>query len=51
MIEKANDRIIANPVSISKPRGGSKRSYILIDEEKMYLKTLDGEIINEIKYI
>ncbi len=51
LIEKDGDRIIANPGSISKPRGGSKKSYILIDEKNMYLKTLDGEVLKEIKYI
>ena len=44
-IEKIGDRIIANPGSISKPRGGSKKSYIVLNEEKIVLKTLDGEIL------
>ena len=45
MIEKIGDRIIANPGSISKPRGGTKKSYITIDEEKIELKTLQGDLI------
>ena len=47
-IEKINGKIIANPGSISKPRGGSKKSYIIIDEEKIELKSLDGEIIKSL---
>ena len=47
-IEKIGDRIIANPGSISKPRGGSCKSYITIDEENIILKKLDGEVIRKI---
>ena len=49
IIEKVGDKIIANPGSISKPRGGSKKSYIIIDEENIELKTLDGELIKKIR--
>lgn len=49
MIEKIGDRIIANPGSISKPRGGTKKSYLTIDEEKVELKTLGGELIKSVK--
>ena len=51
LIEKEDDRIIANPGSISKPRNGSKKSYILIDEENIKLVSLEGEIIKTIKYV
>lgn len=44
-IEKINGKIIANPGSISKPRGGTKKSYIIIDEEKVDLKSIDGQLI------
>ena len=44
-LEKIEGKIIANPGSISKPRGGSKKSYIIIDEDKVILKTLKGDII------
>ena len=50
MIEKANKKIIANPGSISKPRGGSKKSYIIINENEIELKTLNGELIKNIKF-
>ena len=49
MIEQIGERIIANPGSISKPRGGTKKSYIIIDEEKIELKTLEGESIKNIR--
>lgn len=48
MIEKIGDKIIANPGSISKPRGGTKKSYLIIDEEKIELKTLGGELIRRV---
>lgn len=48
-IEKQRNIIIANPGSISKPRSGSAKSYIIIDEEKIFLKNLNGEIIKQIK--
>ena len=51
MIEQIGERIIANPGSISKPRGGTKKSYIIIDEEKIELKSLDGDIIKKLKII
>lgn len=46
-IEKINDKIIANPGSISKPRGGSKRSYLIINDSSIILKTLQGEFIKK----
>jgi len=49
MIEKQGERIIANPGSISKPRGGTKHSYLIIDEDNIQLKDLQGEIIKTIK--
>ena len=51
MIEQIGERIIANPGSISKPRGGTKKSYIIIDEEKIELKSLDGETIKKLKFV
>ena len=50
MIEKIEDRIIANPGSISKPRGGTNKSYIVIDEGSIKLKTLSGELIKKVKF-
>ena len=49
MIEKNGEKIIANPGSISKPRGGTKKSYLTIDEEKIVLKTIDGKELHTLK--
>lgn len=50
MIEKIGDKIIANPGSISKPRGGTQKSYIIIDDKNIVLKTLSGEIIKTLDF-
>ena len=50
-IEKINGKIIANPGSISKPRGGTRKSYLIIDENNIELKTLEGEIIKKLKFV
>ena len=50
MLQKINDKIIANPGSVSKPRGSDLRCYIIIDEEKIELKTLDGKLVKEIVF-
>lgn len=47
-LEKINEKIIANPGSISKPRGGSKKSYIIIDDKHIILKALQGEALRQI---
>lgn len=47
IIEKQNDKIFANPGSISRPRNGSEHSYLLINENKILLKNLDGKILME----
>ena len=48
-IEKIGSKIIANPGSISKPRGGTNKSYIVIDETKIELKTLPGDTLKSLK--
>lgn len=48
MLQKINDKIIGNPGSVSKPRGVDLRCYIIIDEEKIALKTLEGKLVKEI---
>ena len=45
MIEKTEGRIFANPGSITKPRNGSEHSYLIIDENKIILKNLEGKIL------
>ena len=48
-ISKDNTIIFANPGSITNPRNGTDKSYLIIDEKEIVLKTLDGEeIIKEI---
>lgn len=47
-LEKIGEKIIANPGSISKPRGGSKKSYIIIDDNCITLKSLEGDVIKKI---
>lgn len=49
-IKKKEQFIFANPGSISLPKGMSVHSYILLDENKIILKDIDGNIINEYKY-
>lgn len=44
-----NKKIIANPGSLGQPRDGSK-SYLLIDEYGIYLKDLNDNTINFIKF-
>ena len=48
-IQKDGDRIFANPGSITKPRNGSEHSYLVIDEESIILKNLEGCILLEEK--
>ena len=47
MINKTDEKIFANPGSISKPRNGSEHSYLIIDEKSIILKNLDGKILVE----
>jgi putative phosphoesterase len=46
-IEEENGIIFANPGSISLPKNNTEHSYIIFDEEKITLKNVEGEIINE----
>lgn len=49
MLKKENGKIIANPGSITRPKGCDLRCYLLLDEEKLSLKTLDGKLVKELK--
>ncbi|MBP3284617.1 MAG: YfcE family phosphodiesterase [Clostridia bacterium] len=50
LLEKRRDTIVANPGSISRPRGVDLRCYLLLDEEnKIWLKTLNGKIVKSLK--
>ena len=46
-IEEENGIIFANPGSISLPKNNTEHSYIIFDDEKITLKNVEGEIINE----
>ena len=49
IIEKKDGVIFANPGSITKPRNGSEHSFLIIDEERITLKNLDGDVLMEEK--
>ena len=46
-IIKENNIIYANPGSISLPRHGAPKSYLIFDNDKLMLKTIDNKIIKE----
>lgn len=49
---KVKDGIIfANPGSITLPKENTKNSYIIIDENRIILKDIDGNVIEEKMYI
>lgn len=45
VLEKRGEKIVANPGSVSRPRGVDLRCYLVIDEENVSLKTLEGKIV------
>ena len=49
MLQKLNNKIVANPGSVTKPRGYDLRCYLLINEEKIELKTLEGKIVKSVQ--
>jgi len=48
-IERKDGVIFANAGSVSLPKNGTPRSYILLDGANIILKTIDGEVIKEEK--
>ena len=46
-IEEKNGIIFANPGSISLPKNNTEHSYIIFDENKIILKDVDGNVIQE----
>lgn len=48
-IERLNGCVIANPGSVSLPKDGSKRGYLLLDGRKLYLKDFEGNILGSIE--
>ena len=47
MIVKENNKFFLNPGSISYPRGGTINSYMILDEDGIYLKDLEENIIEK----
>lgn len=50
-IKEKEGKIFANPGSISLPKNNTKHSYIVLDENTMILKDIDGVILEEKKLI
>ncbi len=48
MLKEEKGIIYANPGSASHPRGTDLRCYLLVDEEKVSLKTMDKQLVKEI---
>ena len=46
-IEEKEGIVFANPGSISLPKGCSAHSYIVIEEDRIVLKDVEGEILEE----
>lgn len=47
LITKEQNIIYANPGSISNPRNGAVKSYLIFENNKLTLKTIDNKIIKE----
>ena len=50
MILKDNGKYFLNPGSISRPRGDSNKSFMIIDDNGIYLKDLDNNIIDKLNW-
>ena len=48
-IIRENGKIFANPGSTSLPKNGTKNSYLIIDENVIILKDMDGNVLKEEK--
>jgi len=46
-IERKGDLLIANPGSLSLPKGGTEKSFLLLDEKRLALYALTGNLIAE----
>jgi len=49
-ILKLEDKIIANPGSISKPRNGAEPTYIVFDEKEIQIKNLQGKTLEQLLF-
>ena len=48
LLKNERGTIIANPGSVTYPRGTDLRCYIIVTEDSIILKTLDGNMVKEI---
>ena len=46
-IKEKEGKIYANPGSISLPKNNTKNSYIILEENRIILKDVDGNILEE----
>ena len=49
-IERKGEFIFANPGSISLPKGGTEHSYIILENNEIILKNVEGKILDIYKY-
>jgi len=49
-IKKKDNALCINSGSISLPKENTKNSYLIIDENKIVLKDIEGNVIDEVKY-
>ena len=49
-IQEKDGKIFANSGSISLPKDNTEHSYLIIDEQNIILKNVDGKIIKECRY-
>ena len=48
-IEKIGNKIVANAGSTSLPKNNTKQSYLLLDQNMLYLKDLDKKVIDKME--
>ena len=46
-IQEKEGYLFANPGSISLPKGGTKHSYLILEENKIILKNVEGNVLQE----
>lgn len=49
-IEEKEGLVFANPGSISLPKGESRHSYIVVDENEIILKDVDGAVLDKYEF-
>lgn len=47
VIEKKENQWFVNPGSITLPKGGHPKSYIIMDESNLFLYSIDGKLLKE----